>query len=210
MNNSHQRHDIVASDYFDTASDALIHSANIARNKFSSGAQAVHIIFVNLILNGKKWQAISSVTTIDDIDGDGKPAIIFGHLPEKYEEFYDDLLPHVDHLNVIHNQSIWRDIKKHLLDLHFYQAVHIGEIQRIQETGGGFYRKKKDQYKSDSELEINMNSENKEYQPPLFDRETTRFQEQSDIADKEIRDEEYGVLLRNQREGRRFKNLIVK
>jgi hypothetical protein len=210
MNKSHQHHDIVVSGHFKNPADALIDSARIASKQFSTGKQAVHIIFVNLILQDKKWQAITSITAIDDIDGDGKPAIIFGHLPEKYEDYYDDLLPEVDHLNVIHNYAVWRDIKKHLLDLHFYQAVHYGAIQRMSDSKGeGYFKEKKEKFKTEDSFTPDFEEIPNDAQSTI-DGSGLSFQERAEILAQESYNEEYEVLLRNQREGRRYKNLIVK
>lgn len=206
---SHQHHHIVASRHFKKPIDALIDSTRTAKRLHSHGKQAVHIIFANLILSNQKWQAITSVTSIDDIDGDGKPAIIFGHLPAKYEEYYDDLLAEVDHLNLINNYVIWRDIKKHLLDLHFYQAVHFGEIQRIAESGGGFFKEKKDKLKIKDAFEFTFDQTDKE-PPNSIEIQALTFEETSDAEALKAYKDEYDVLLRNQREGRRFKNLVVK
>jgi hypothetical protein len=207
---SHQHHHIVASRYFKNPAGALIDCVRQAKKQQSTDKQVVHIVFVNLILAASQWQAITSVTSVDDIDGDGKPAIIFGHLPAKYEGHYDDLLPEVDHLNIIDNVSVWRDIKKHMLDVHFYQAVHFGEIQRISETGGGYFKEKKDKFKSKNDYIFDFDDQTKTDTQLVLDAEHIAFQEAVEIQNLDRTQKEYEILLRNQREGRMFKNLVIK
>ncbi len=212
---SHQHHDIVVSGHFKEPADALIDAARAAKKQHADGKQVLHIIFVNLILQDKKWQAVTSITAIDDIDGDGKPAIIFGWLPAKYEEHFDDLLPEVDHLNLINNYAVWRDIKTHLLDLHFYQAVHFGEIQRMSDSAGqGFFQEKRDRLKIETALAFDFNNaedqNQKEVKQRIIDTQHQRFETEAKILEVDRSENEYEILLRNQREGRKFTNLVVK
>ena len=148
------------------------------------------------------------MTFLDDIDGDGKAAIIFGHLPAKYEEYYDDLLPEVDHLNVIYDTIVWRDIKKFLLDVHFYQAVHFGSLKRVTETGGRFFKESREKYRLDDEFKPNFEIHPVEVEPTNI--EHLHFEEAAETIEIDRSQKEYEILLRNQREGRLYKNLIVK
>lgn len=212
---SHQHHDIVVSGHFKDPTDALIDAARAAKKEHAGGKQVLHIIFVNLILQDQKWQAVTSITAIDDIDGDGKPAIIFGHLPAKYEEYFDDLVDEVDHLNLINNYAVWRDIKTHLLDLHFYQAVHYGAIQRMSDSAGeGFFQERRERLKIENALAFDFNNaedqNQKEAQQRIDDIHHDRFEAEVNVIEIDRSENEYEILLRNQREGQKFTNLVVR
>lgn len=208
--NSKNHYTLVSAD-FKIEGDALVDAAKKAIKRYKDKAQAVHILFVNLIQFQGKWKAVVSVIVMDDIDGDGKRAITFGHLPAKYSAHYDDLLPEVDHLNVIDDVSIWRDIKKFLLDLHFYQAVHFGKILRIEETGGGYFTQRKEKLKIDAGLipDFEKSSQDKEADIAIQE-DHYEFQEEATTLQVLSQREEYDIILRNQREGISMKNLIVK
>ena len=123
-----------------TAADAAISAVRMSIRDWGKGAQVVHIIIANLILTNNQWQAIVSVITEKEVDDTPNDIITFGHLPAKYDDLYDDLLPEVDNLNIIDDDSIWQNIKTYLLDIYFYQAVNFKKLERIKETGGGYFK----------------------------------------------------------------------
>lgn len=110
---------------------AAISAIRLSIEEFGTGAQAVHIILASLILSGTTWKALASVVREPDRDDIFSEPIIFCHLPNKYNQIYDALLPEVDHLNLIADDSIWKNIKTYLLDVYFYQAVHFKAIERM-------------------------------------------------------------------------------
>ena len=128
----------------DNINEAVISVTRKALKENDKNTQVLHIIYASLIQTDKKWTTVIDFFREDDNDGDGARAITFGHLPKKYEEVYDDLLPELDNLNLIDNDSIWCNIKYFLLDLYFYQAVHFQALERITDTGGGYFKEKKD------------------------------------------------------------------
>jgi len=207
---SHKTHETITSSSFTEPKKALIDAARKAKIKHSRGQQVLHVVFVNLILFQRQWQAIVSVTAVHDIDGDGKPAIKFGHLPAKYAEYYDDLLPEFDNLNLIESESFWREIKKYLLDVHFYQAVHFGEIQRLAETGDqrGFFKSKKETNKIEGNFEPSSHVEQHSQHQDALIKEHQSFQLTVKGAEAKLAGEDYDTLMRNQREGKIYKNLI--
>ena len=193
-------HSIISAPKNETV-EAVISAIEKTKNEFSGGAQVVHIIFASLIQTKGKWTCVVSIVSEPDRDGDGNAAIIFGHLPEKYEELYDDILPHVDNLNVIEDDSVWQNIKYYLLDVYFYQAVHFKKLERITETGGGYFKEAEEDI--DDELENVMSlemtqrrTEFKSDESRLFDASFYKAAETSEI--KMFRDKEERVRWRQQ------------
>ncbi len=146
--NSH----IVKSSLEETPLKAAISVIRESLFQFEDGAQAVHIIIANLIETGNDWCAVVSVVPVPDLDEKHSETIVFGHLPAKYSDLYDDILPEVDHLNLIDNQSIWDNIKLYLLDIYFYQAVHFGRLKRLSGSSGGYFKEASKTYDADPDL----------------------------------------------------------
>jgi len=122
----------------DTPAEAAISAIQKTKKDFSKNSQVVHIIFASLIKTERKWHSVVSIIVEPIRDHDFDDAIVFGHLPRKYEDLYEDIYPEVDNLNLIDDDSIWQNIKKYLLDIYFYQAVHFKKLERISESGGVF------------------------------------------------------------------------
>ncbi len=143
----------VESQLSNTTEDAVISAIEKSKLLYVDGAQAVHIIIANLICayGQDKWKAVVSVIREPNRNNESDEAIVFAQLPKKYAQVYDDLLPHVDHVNIIDDDSIWTNIKLYLLDIYFYQAVHFNALQRMRESGGGYFRELDD---SDIKLDI--------------------------------------------------------
>lgn len=120
--------------------EAVISAIVKTKKEFAKGSQVVHIIFASVIQTKYKWSCVVSIVAEPVRDDQFDEAIIFGHLPRKYEDLYDDILPEVDNLNLIEDDTVWNNIKYYLLDVYFYQAVHFQKLERITETGGGYFR----------------------------------------------------------------------
>lgn len=201
---------VITSDLKNTPEQAVIDAIHKAKKFHVPHAQCVHIIIANIIQSQKMWKSVVSIVRQQDHDEIYQKAIVFGHLPAKYADLYDDLLSHLDHLNVIDDDSIWQNIKNYLLDIYFYQACHFQNIERIAETGGGYFIETEEDHKIDSDLEI-FNENNLEINMK-YDQRINHESEvfEKNIQDKEIKmlNEEYDILLRNVRENRKTKNLI--
>lgn len=140
------------------ASVGLIRQA-IAENK--QNAQAIHIILANLIFDKGMWKAIAQIIRVEDVDDIHSEAFSFCHLPAKYSDLYEDLLPEVDNLNLIGDNAVWQDIKTYLLDIYFYQAVNFGRLERIAETGGGYFKASDRKKDGDPQATLDFNPTNK-------------------------------------------------
>lgn len=144
-----------------TTTEASVHliRKTIADNR--KNAQAIHIILANLIFDNQKWKAIGQVIRVEDFDQLPNEAFSFCHLPAKYSDLYDDLLPEVDNLNIINDNNVWQDIKTYLLDIYFYQAVHFGRLERISETGGGYFKATSKKIDGDPKATLDFNPADK-------------------------------------------------
>lgn len=142
-----------------TIEEAAISTIKKAISIHGNNAQAIHIIIANIIFTNNSWTGVFSVVREPIRDDDFDEAIIFAQLPRKYEGLHERILPHVDHLNVIEDDSIWKNIKLYLLDIYFYQAVHFEKIERITEAGGGYFREVKEEDDTDLDVQFSFNPE---------------------------------------------------
>ena len=168
--------------------DAAISALHAGLKKFEKGAQAVHVIFANIVPFGRTWRAVVEIIREQDVDKVFSEPIVFGHLPEKYEDIYDDLLPEVDHLNLIMDESIWKKIELYLLDIYFYQAVNppqSNQTSQIDTKGLKGFHKTND---IDPDLKAFMTGKMK--YNLHFDKESLRFLKADHcraLADAEVR-----------------------
>lgn len=123
---------------------SALSAVNEAIKAHEKEAQALHIIIASIIKTNKDWKTIVKFVRESDQDIIKKPAIVFCHLPYKYNDLYDDLLclESVDHVNLIDDDSIWNNITAYLLDIIFYQAVHFRPLQPIAQSDGGYLKEK--------------------------------------------------------------------
>jgi hypothetical protein len=101
----------------DLPAEAVVSVIAQTKKDYAKNAQAIHIIFASLIETKGRWACVVSVVVEPIRDDDMDAAIIFGHLPRKYADLYDDILPEVDNLNLIDDDSVWQNIKYYLLDV---------------------------------------------------------------------------------------------
>lgn len=135
------------------AASSTVAAVRLAIKEHAKDAQAVHIIIASVIKTRKTWKTVTKVIREPDAEKNPDDAIIFCHLPQKYNDLYDDLLDEVDHLNLIDDESIWDNITAYLLDIIFYQAVNFNPLEPIKESGGGYLKEtsKKQQENPDTE-----------------------------------------------------------
>ncbi len=146
----------------DTPLLAAIDCIHLSKKQYDVDIQYIHIIFANIIKTGKKWQTIVSVVYEEDIDDDRSGAVVYGHLPRKYEDLYYDLLPNLNYLKLIEDDDVWKDMKTYLLNIYFYQAANFHQVDRITETGGGYFKQTKQEFELDLDtaaLTLDFNEE---------------------------------------------------
>ena len=114
---------VVTSGLKNSPAEAAIDAVRKSISLYKENTQFLHMVIANIIRQEKKWKAVISVFREPDVDGIPDPAITFAHLPLKYEDIYDDLLPEVDNLNLIEDDAVWTNLKSYLLDIYFYQII---------------------------------------------------------------------------------------
>jgi len=119
--------------------DAAINAVRQSIKLYGNEAQILHILIANIIKENKGWKAVVSVFRQPDLDDVPDPAITHCHLPLKYEDLFDALLPEVDHVFLIDDNSAWNDLKGFLLDVYFYQAVNFKEVTRLTDMPHGYF-----------------------------------------------------------------------